>query len=120
MSVRDQRRAAVIVASTVLGALVALAVAAWSAWSYPGRARSPGDHRPVKLVVPKGMSAGAIARLLHERGLIDHPSWFRFYATERGDAQKVKPGQYAFAPAMSPKQLLDALVAGVPDEEVAI
>ena len=117
---RAQKQATALVATTVFVALAAAGVAAWNAWTYPRRARAAGDHRPIKLVVTKGMSAGAIARLLHEKGLIDHPSWFRFYATERGDAQKVKPGQYAFSSAMSPQALLDALVAGVPDEEVAV
>jgi UPF0755 protein len=66
------------------------------------------------------MTAGAIGRALAERDVIDHPSWFRFYATERGDGSRVKPGVYSFAPSMAPAAILDALIAGVPDEEVAV
>jgi UPF0755 protein len=52
--------------------------------------------------------------------VLDHPSWFRIYATERGDASKVRPGRYTFRPEMTPKQILDALIIGVPEEEVAV
>ncbi|MSP60366.1 MAG: endolytic transglycosylase MltG [Myxococcales bacterium] len=104
----------------MLALLCGAAIVAFSALRYPKRALRPADAHKVKIVVTRGMTASAIGRALAERGVIDRPSWFRFYATERGDAQKVRPGQYTFGPSMSPSQILDALVAGVPEEEVAV
>jgi UPF0755 protein len=117
---RAQRRAGSIVSGSMLILLAALAGLGYSAWRYPRRAFKPDDKRTVRVTVSKGMTAAAIGHALAERGLIDRPSWFRFYATERGDAQKVKPGQYRFSPAMTPAEMLDALCAGVPEEEVAV
>ena len=90
------------------------------AWSYPRHGLHAGDDKKVKIVVTRGMTPAAIGHALSSRGVIDHPSWFRFYATERGDAQKVRPGQYTFTAAMSPSAILDALIAGVPEEEIAV
>src|SRR4051794_23691325 len=66
------------------------------------------------------MTLGEISKRLAGAGLIDHPSWFRFYANERGLAQKIRAGQYTLSSKMSPKELLDRLVEGVPVEEVAV
>ena len=119
MSARDMKRAALIVSSTVsLFALVVGAIA-WQAARYPNR---PSSHPPheAKVIVDKGVSLGEIARRLADKGLIDHPSWFRFYANERGVAQKIRAGQYTFSSTMTPRELLDKLVEGVPVEEVAV
>ena len=120
VSRQHQRRAAAIVGATVLVALAGLAFAAFTAWSYPRRPHRAGDARPVKLIIGRGMSAGQIAQALAEQQLIARPAWFRFYATERGAAQKIKPGQYTLTAGQSPSQILDALVAGIPDEEVTV
>jgi len=87
--------------------------------SYPDSHPS-GPAREAQLTVEKGMTLGEISRRLADRRLIDHPSWFRFYANERGLAQKIRAGQYTLSSSMSPKQLLERLVEGVPVEEVAV
>jgi UPF0755 protein len=120
MSKRDMMRAVKIVGGTMALFVGVVALIAWFAWSYPRRPHRAGDGKKVKVVVSRGMTASGIGHALAERDLVDHPSWFRFYATERGDAQKVKPGQYTFSPSMTPAEILDALVAGVPEEEVAV
>src|SRR4051794_30170006 len=66
------------------------------------------------------MTLGEISKRLAGAGLIDHPSWFRFYANERGLAQKIRAGQYTFTSQMSPKMVLDKLVEGVPVEELSV
>jgi UPF0755 protein len=71
-------------------------------------------------VVEKGTSLREIARRLHERGILSHPSWFTFYGNERGLAQKIKAGKYTFASSETPRQVLDKLVEGVPLEETAV
>jgi UPF0755 protein len=119
VSVAEQKRAAKIVAVTVLVFLAVAGGLTWQALSYPDSHPS-GPAREAQLTVEKGMTLGEISRRLADRRLIDHPSWFRFYANERGLAQKIRAGQYTLSSSMSPKQLLERLVEGVPVEEVAV
>jgi peptidoglycan lytic transglycosylase G len=119
MSVEEQKTAAKVVTVTVLVFVALVGGLAYQAIRYPD-ARPSGPQREAKLTVEKGMSLDAIARRLAAEGLIDHPSWFRFYANERGLAQKIRAGQYTLSSKMSPKELLDRLVEGVPIEEVAV
>ncbi len=120
MSAKDQRRAAIVVGATMLALGLVGGWSAHRALGYPHRALRDGDTHPVRLVVTKNMTAAAIGHALADRGVIEHPRWFRVYATERGDSQKVRPGQYTFTPSMSPAQIIDALIAGVPEEEIAV
>ncbi len=119
MAARDMRRAAKVVLSTAFLVIVALAVIAWKVTRYPNVAAG-GPHREARLKVEKGTTLGEIARRLADKGVIDHPSWFRFYANERGLSQKIRAGQYSFANTMSPREVLDKLVEGVPVEEVSV
>jgi UPF0755 protein len=112
------KRAAVIVATTVALFLLVVGVVAWEAVRYPDRA--VGGNVQAQVIVEKGISLKEIARRLQERGIIAHPRWFTFYGNERGIAQKVKAGRYTFASSMSPRQVLDKLVEGVPLEEAAV
>src|SRR5438105_4662887 len=118
MSVREMKRAAGIVATTVGLGLIAAGVVGWEAMRYPDV--PAGGSKQAQVVVEKGISLREIGRRLHERGIIDHPSWFTFYGNERGIAQKVKAGRYSFASSMTPRQVLDKLVEGVPLEEAAV
>jgi UPF0755 protein len=112
-------KAAKVVALTVLLFLAVVSGLAWQAISYPG-SHPGGPAREAKITIDKGMTLGEIAKRLRDKGLIDHPRWFRFYANERGLAQKMRAGQYTLSSKMSPKELLDRLVEGVPVEEVAV
>jgi UPF0755 protein len=113
------RRAATIVAITMVLLLLAIGGAAWEALRYPD-SHPGGAPREARVVVEKGMAMREIARRLEAKGIIEHASWFRFYANERGLAQKVRAGQYTFTSRMSPRELLDRLVEGVPVEEVSV
>jgi len=119
VSVAAQKRAARIVGTTVGLVLLVGGIIAWQALRYPRTPASP-TKRSAQLIVERGTPLGEIARRLADRGLIRHPSWFRFYANERGLAQKIKAGQYTLAPNMTPAEILDRLIEGVPVEEVAV
>src|SRR5689334_3360915 len=90
MSRDAMKKAAVVVALTVLFVLSAAGVVAFQAVHYPDTPR--GGSAEARIVVEKGISLHEIGRRLGARGIIDHPSWFRFYANERGLAQKIKAG----------------------------
>jgi UPF0755 protein len=119
MSVKDMKRAAMIVASTVALLVLTAAVVGFIVLRYP-ESHPGGAPRQARIIVDRGMTLGEIAKRLADKGIIDHPSWFRFYGNERGVAQKIRAGQYTFTSAMSPRELLDKLVEGVPVEEVAV
>ncbi|HEX4462326.1 MAG TPA: endolytic transglycosylase MltG [Polyangia bacterium] len=119
MSVEAQKKAAVIVASTVAAGIAIVGIVTFIVLGYPNGHPS-GPPKKARVVVEKGLTLREIARRLADKGLIDHPSWFRFYANERGLAQKIRAGDYELTSAMSPKELLDRLVEGVPVEEIAV
>ena len=119
MSVAAQKRAGSIVGITVALFVVTVGVLGYQAWQYP-KTPVPGPRVEAKLIVERGAALGEIARRLAERGIIRHPSWFRFYANERGLAQKVKAGQYTFSSNQSPQEILERLIEGVPVLEVAV
>ncbi len=119
MSVAAQKQAGLIVALSVCVFLGCAAMFAWTALKYPSTP-VPGPASEAKIIVERGTSLHEIARRLAERGLIRHPSWFRFYANERGLSQKVKVGQYTFVSTMTPAEILERLIEGVPVEEVSV
>jgi UPF0755 protein len=118
MSTRDMKHAALVVLATLASFLVVVGLLARTAMRYPTTAL--GGAHEARVVIEKGTSLGEIARRLGERGIIAHPSWFRFYANEQGMSQKIRAGQYTLSSAMTPRQVLDRLVEGVPVEELAV
>ena len=57
----------------------------------------------MRLVVPPGRSAEAIARQLHALGLVRHPLVFRVLAQARGVGARLKAGEYALVRAAVPR-----------------
>ena len=107
-----QLAAALIVFCAVAGFLGTVGYFAVQALRYPDRPGPFAGPRDVKVVIAKGMSLAEIARMLAEKQLIHHPEWFRFYANERGVAQKIRAGAYTLSAYMTPKQVLDVLLSG--------
>jgi UPF0755 protein len=85
------------------------AAAWWHETAFPKIA--PGAP-PVRLVIPAGASAEAIARQLHELGLVRHPFVFRVLARVRGKGAQLKAGEYALSGPLSLEGILDALSRG--------
>jgi len=97
-------------------ALLALAVLAgsgWAAWRYETEwPKIQAGAPPVKLVVPPGASAEAIARQLHGLGLVHHPLVFRLLARQRRLGAQLKAGEYALSGPLSLEGILEALARG--------
>jgi len=62
--------------------------------------------------VPPHAHFARIAADLHSQGAIEHPKFWSLYARWYGYATKVKAGEYAFEPGITPRRLLQQLVAG--------
>lgn len=70
----------------------------------------PGDS--VVYEVPPGRPFAGISRDLAERGYIEHPDWFRWYARLTGQAGAVHAGEYLIETGTTPRQLLRKFVSG--------
>lgn len=102
-------------ACCVLALLSALAVASvagaivWGASVF----QSPGPlAEATDVVFPRGVDLRRIARLLHENGVIDHPSVFRAAVRALGKSRRLKAGEFRFPPGVSPMGAMDILVDG--------
>ena len=94
-------------------ALAALAGCAFAAWWHETTFPKIAEGAPaVRLVVPPGASAEAIARQLHALGLVRHPLVFRVLAQARGVGARLKAGEYALSGPLSLEGILDALSRG--------
>jgi len=87
----------------ILLTLLVLAVAACGGGSQGAR---------VTVTIPRGATFGQAVDTLSERGVIDHPGWFRLYARVRGLPGGLKSGIYTFHVDDSWGDVVTALKAG--------
>src|SRR5919202_588388 len=92
--------------------LIAVAVASVVAWGYR-TFNAPGPLAEERtLVIPRGAGLSSIAEQLAAANISDRPLVFEIGAKWTGQAAKLKPGEYRFAAAISPRAALDLLAAG--------
>jgi UPF0755 protein len=102
------RRRFLLAGAGVLLGLV-LAGAGVFAWEL----RAPGfSGPPAVVVVPKGASLAEVSRALQEGGVLRQAAAFRWLARLRGDAGRLRAGEYAFTGDASAGEVLDQLVEG--------
>ena len=68
--------------------------------------------RPVNYAVAPGTPMKTIADDLYRRGIIDHPRYLVWLARWQGQADKIKAGEYALEPGITPQEMLEKLVSG--------
>ena len=119
MSKRSFRIALLVVLATLCAAGVAVAFVVNRALTYPDTPHE-GTAAEVPVPVEPGMSFPRIASLLADRGIIDRPRWFRLYAMQRGVTTKVRSGEYVLRGNMTPREVLDTLLAGVKEATVRV
>jgi UPF0755 protein len=109
--------------ATVLGLLVTAAVVITifgsKALDYPEK-RHAGSGKTVVVEIPRGARLPEVAEQLAAAGVIERPSWFRLYAMKRGLANKVRAGKYTLRDDQTPAEILDVIVAGVPEIEKSV
>jgi UPF0755 protein len=106
-----RRRTAWVVFGTLLALLAALAALDGYAehWYH---APLPGVTEPIAFEVAPGQPLAVVARALESRGVLDHAWLWTAIARRDGKATRIKAGEYAIAPGVSPAALLDAMVEG--------
>lgn len=109
---------AVVVATFLLAATVGL-WAAREVLRYPERPHR-GAGNVVAVKVAKGMKFPEVAETLTRSGVIERPLWFRVYAMHRGLANKVRAGTYELRDDLPPREVLDLLIKGVEEIDVAV
>jgi len=67
---------------------------------------------PVLVELPQGGNLTHFLDDLHASGLLEHPHWLRAQARIDGVADKVRAGEYRLEPGVTPRLLLEMLVAG--------
>jgi UPF0755 protein len=70
------------------------------------------EETPAVIEVPRGASIRQVAKALTAKGAIQHPYYFVALAMRRGDAARIKAGEFELRQGMGPAELLDAIVAG--------
>lgn len=76
--------------------------------------RQPLELPPEGLVldIPRGTSLRGLAQDLAARGLLERPYYFIALAYQRGDQTRIKAGEYALTPPLTPGSLLSLLISG--------
>jgi len=67
---------------------------------------------PLRFKVPPGSRFSRVVTELGERGIVPHPRPWLLYARWTGLGAAIKAGEYEVEPGMTPRQLLDKIVAG--------
>jgi UPF0755 protein len=89
----------------LVGALVL--ILGWSRYTLPG----PLDE-PRTLVIPRGAGVNDIARQLWRAGIIAEPYSFQLGTRVDETATRLRSGEYAFSPGISPRDVAGLLAAG--------
>ena len=105
-----KRIAWLVLAPVALLALAAGLGAAYAEHWY----RAPLAHlaRPGTFEVAPGQPLSQVARHLEAQGILEHGWLWALIARHEGKAARIRAGEYAYGPGLTPEKLLDALVEG--------
>lgn len=70
------------------------------------------DETPVVIEIPSGASVVQIADTLHQSGLVQNPTVFRYYSRYLGLDGQMRPGEYQLSRSMKPEEILARLTRG--------
>jgi UPF0755 protein len=104
--------------TTVMGVVGAGAVI-YKFWTYPD---NPAGHAQgtVEVTIPRGATARGVGDILVAAGVLENPTLFRLYASQRGAASRFKAGRYQIKAPITPRALIDQIVKGAGDELVLV
>jgi UPF0755 protein len=96
-------------AAVLLLALAAAAIGGWAVHQFT----APGPLAIAKsVVIPRGAGIDAIAGQLGEAGILAYPRLFVLEAKLISQAGQLKPGEYAFAAFISPRDIIEEMASG--------
>lgn len=92
--------------------ILALATAAVVAFAWQDFISPSKLEQETNIILPKGSGFSRSVDILTENKVIGHPLFFKVIAYARGDAGRIKAGEYNFPANASPKEILQMLVDG--------
>lgn len=97
-----------------IGLLVLIGGGSFFAWQFNQFLKAPisEQSRPVMIEIKSGSSALHIARLLHQKGLLESPKWFLWYLRYQEKHQQLKAGEMAIQPHWTVDELIEHLIKG--------
>jgi len=77
-------------------------------------ADKPANAESVKqvIIVKPGQKFKSLSKILHKKGVINHPAKFRLFSRIKGYDKNIKAGEYVLSSAMTPKIILEIFVIG--------
>ncbi len=101
----------VIVTLTLLLSISVVACIFLNIFIYAGK---PTGTEPVRqvIIVKPGQKFKLFSKMLHQKGIINHPVKFNLFAHIKGYDRSIKAGEYFLSSAMPPKKILEILVSG--------
>lgn len=108
MTLRKTRNLILIL--LLIGVMAAL-VAGWYAqrWLH---APLVGLQNPIAFELVKGKSMRTLSQELAAMGIVEHPRLWALWARYTGEANRLRAGEYALTPGLTPVQLLDLFTSG--------
>ncbi|MBI9077971.1 MAG: endolytic transglycosylase MltG, partial [Desulfatibacillum sp.] len=105
------KKSAIIIVLLVLAGAVGIVALGMQLADYANTPLNPrGQEKIVEISRGKGLSA--IAKDLENQGLLKHPTWLVVLARVQKTDARIRAGEYALSPSMTPLEILDALVKG--------
>lgn len=97
---------ATLLLSILVGAGLFLDILIW--------AGKPADveHSAKTVTVESGQRFHAFSEMLHKKGIINHPTKFRWFGRINGYDKRIKAGEYIFSSTMTPKKIFEIIVTG--------
>src|ERR1700750_1996928 len=105
------RRRSWIALGVLLGAIAGAAAFADLAWRAL-QVELPIPQQGAWLEVASGTPLRRVTADLAQRNLLAHPVLLDVYARLRGDATRIRAGEYQLLPGLTPLSLVDKLVTG--------
>ena len=101
-----------VVRIAVAGLLAAFVAAAVLAWGFTEYVRPGPLTGETVVVIPSGAGVVSIANRLGEAGVLAEPRVFTAAVRLSGEGSSLRAGEYAFAPGISPREVLGLLRSG--------
>ena len=101
----------VIVTLTLLLSISVVACIFLNIFIYAGKPAGTEHVKQVVIVKP-GQKFKLFSKMLHQKGIINHPVKFNLFAHIKGYDRSIKAGEYFLSSAMPPKKILEILVSG--------
>lgn len=99
----------------LIASLIGVALIAVGFRLYLNNLGKPLDHEDasaIRIEIPSGSSAAAIAQTLEDNGVIASASKFRLWSKSQGWDSQYKAGTYALSPSMDYTEIAEILVGG--------